>query len=800
MMKAKAKSPLKRSLFWGSIASLTAAATACTTGQADEVRESKRSPDNAVAPGNEIKHYEEEQPNILYIVLDDVGFSSLGSYGSEIETPNMDRLAENGLRYNRFNVTPTSSPTRASLLTSRNSAAVGMAAVSAFDLGPEIPAYQGEITDAAATTAEVLKDEGYNTFMIGKWHLTPHNSDGPMGPFESWPLGKGFERFYGFLPGETDQFNPILVVDNHHMDHNPAEGREDYHLSEDLVDQTIQLIKDQKSLTPKRPFFAYLSFGATHAPHQPPAEYMEKYEGKYDSGWDEIRRRRFEKQKELGIIPADAELAPLNPRVEAWDSLSDDQKRVYARFQEAYAGFLDHTDAQIGRLMEFLTAIDQMDNTIIVLLADNGASQEGGIHGNINILKGFNFVPTTTEEILPRIDEIGSETTSVNYPLGWAQTANTPFPFYKQNTFLGGIRSPLIIHWPDGLADKGEIRGQFHHVEDISVTMYDILGINTPDEYRGAEQLPVDGVSMVYTFDDAEAPSRRPTQFFSMSTNRGILHDGWMASVIHKKGGAFDEDPWMLFNLNEDFSQTENLAEQHPEKLTELRKLWMEKAKEYNVLPVLEQTFELFAFTSPDDRYKNRTIFEYYQGTSHLANGVVAPIAGKKHTITAPLNRESGDEEGILLAQGDHDAGYVFYIMDSKLIYEYNFFGRIFRVVSDTEVPAGESTVQVTVVPKEEVKSKADLFPATAALFIDGKQVGEGPIMALPFRHSHEGLTIGADKHGKVSTAYKDRGEFPFTGTFEKITVEIDDIQNKLDNFIPYMLEERERQMQMDQL
>ncbi len=794
---------MKNPTLWGSAAALALTSAACgiEKNQTSDIPQPIDPEAKSVAPGNNVKHYTGEKPNILYIVLDDVGFSSFGCYGSEIQTPNIDRLAANGLRYNRFNVTPTSSPTRASLLTGRNSAAVGVGAVSAFDLGPEVPAYRGEITDAAATTAEVLKDEGYNTFMIGKWHLTPHNSDGPMGPFKSWPLGKGFERFYGWLPGETNQFDPNLVVDNHHLEISSAERKSDYHLSADLVDQTIQLIRDQQSLAPERPFFADLSFGATHAPHQPPKEYMEKYKGAYDVGWDRIRRQRFDKQKDLGIIPADADYIDRNPKVEAWEDLSADQKRVYARFQEAYAGFLEHTDVQIGRLIDYLESIGELDTTVIMLLSDNGGSQEGGVNGCVDFLANANFVKTDLQEdILPKYDEIGTIHTSSNYPLGWAQVANTPFPFYKQNTYLGGIRTPLIVHWPEGIKDRGAIRTQFHHVEDVSITIYDILGINTPEVYKGVEQLPVDGVSMCYSFDDADAPTRRPTQFFGMSVNRGMLHEGWMASVRHKRKEKFEDDDWNLFNLEEDFSQAHNLAEEYPEKLSELKQLWMTKAKYYDYLPVVEQTFELHSLVSPEDRYKNRTVYKYYRGTSHLANGVVAPIAGKKHSITVPIERSTRDEEGILLAHGNEDAGYVLYIMNNKLIYEYNFVGTIFRLESNIDVPLGRSTVRFEYRPKMLVLSRADLYPGTARLFIDGKQVAKEAIKTVPFKVSHEGLTIGSDMFGKVSSSYEERGDFPFTGQFEQITIEIEDVQKKLKNFIPKLMEEKSRQMSLSEL
>ncbi|HUD15691.1 MAG TPA: arylsulfatase, partial [Acidimicrobiales bacterium] len=494
-------------------------------------------------------HPGEDAPNVVLVLLDDTGFSHFGCYGSDLATPNIDRLASGGLRYSNFHVTPLCSPTRASLLTGRNHHTVGMRSLSNFDSG--YPHMRGHISNHAATVAEVLRDEGYATFALGKWHLCAMENASAAGPYDQWPCQRGFDRYYGFLEGETDQFHPELVYDNHAVEP-PATPDQGYHLSEDLVDHAIGFIHDSVSIRPDRPFFTYLAFGAMHAPHQAPAPYLEKYRGRFDDGWDVAREKWFARQLGMGLLPADTELAPRNPGVEPWDSLPTNQKLLAARLQEAFAAFLEHTDAQIGRLVDALEELGRLDNTLFILLSDNGASQEGGPFGVMHEMKYFNFLVETPDEAVERIDDIGGPHSHANYPWGWAQAGNTPFKWYKQNTHEGGVHVPLIVHWPDRITDRGGLRDQFHHVSDVVPTIYQILGIEPPDTYRGLEQIPIAGESLAYTFDAPDAPDAKQVQYFEMMGHRAIYSNGWKAVTRHPPGVPFDDDVWELYHLAED--------------------------------------------------------------------------------------------------------------------------------------------------------------------------------------------------------------------------------------------------------
>jgi len=799
--RAQFRTRLKRLFTAGSVVTLTAAAAGC--GREAPVRET--SPEAASGKLNTgigetgEKLYEGEKPNVLYIVLDDAGFSSLGSFGSEISTPNMDRLAESGLVYNNFTATPLSSPTRASLLTGRNHHSVGMAGVSNVDLGEDLPFARGRIRDEAGTTAEILKEYGYSTYALGKWHLAPYYESGASGPFDDWPLGKGFERYYGFLSGETDQFEPAMVIDNTVLNISPGRDNPGYHVTQDLVDSSIQMIRDLESVTPEKPFFLYLALGAVHAAHQVPEEYMAKYRGVYDAGWDVIREQRFNRQKELGIIPREAELAASNPNVKAWDSLSDDEKRLYARFHEAFAGFLEHTDDQVGRLIDYLESIDELDNTVIVLLSDNGASQEGGINGSINLTSLPNGLAPATEDMLPHIDEIGGPDTGSNFPLGWAQANNTPFPYYKRTTHFGGIRTPLIISWPDGIQSPGSVRSQFHNVIDIAPTIYDILGITPPEVIRGVEQMPIHGTSLAYTFNEPDAPGRRTTQHFAMISDRAIWHEGWAAVAKHAPKTEITDDRWELYNTNEDFSQSRDLADQNPEKLAELKRLWMEEAKKYDVLPLTTLSFQLFTYIH-DDSPVRRSEYLYYPGMSVLPSGAAAPVVGRSHEITIPVERADENAEGVLVAHGNHEAGYVIYIRDNRLVYEYRFPEKVFRIESDREMPVGSSIVELKYTRKFPITKKEHIYQGKAELFIDGRKVGKADIRTVPFRMSEEGLSIGYDAGKPVSSAYEEEREFPFTGTLGPVSYTVGKDGPWLKDIVPKLLTAREEQMKLEQL
>jgi arylsulfatase len=705
----------------------------------------------------------EGSPNVVFIILDDVGFSQLGCYGSEIETPNMDGLAENGLLFNNFHTTALCSPTRACLLTGHNHHSLGTGVIT--NLATGYPGYNGRMPREAATIAQVLKENGYNTFATGKWHNTPDEDITAAGPYDRWPLGMGFERFYGFLGGETNQWSPELVHDNHRIE---TPDRPGYHVSEDIVDKSIEFVLDQKQANPDKPVFLWMAFGAGHAPHHAPKEYIEKYKGKFDKGWDKIREDVLNRQKEMGIVPQDTELAPSNPRVQPWETLSDDERKLFARMQEVYAGFLDHTDCQIGRFVDCLEKIGELDNTLIMLISDNGASREGGPYGTVNEIRFFNRVRESLEANLEMIDELGGPLTYNHYPRGWAQAGNTPLKRFKQNTHGGGIRDPLIVHWPKGIEQKGQIREQYHHVVDIVPTVYEIIGIDPPDEFNGIPQKPIEGLSMSYTFNDGDAPTRKEVQYYEMFGHRGLWHDGWKAVTYHEwdSDGNFDDDKWELYHIDEDFSECHDLAEQHPEKLKEMIDLWWSEAEKYQVLPLDDRTNERFYIDKPP-RDKDRIAYTYYPDTTKMPGRAAPPIRNRSHYIQAEVEIPEQGVEGILMAHGGRFAGYALYIKDKRLVYVHNYLGiEHYTVASDTEVPTGPAILGYQF-------EKTDEHQGVGRLFINGVKVGEGPIpRTVPVNYGPEGLDIGRDSLTPVSEDYV--CPFEFTGILRRVVVTVD--------------------------
>ena len=703
-------------------------------------------------------HPGEDAPNVVVILIDDLGYSHFGCYGSDIDTPNIDRLAEGGLQYTNFHVTPVCSPTRAALLTGRNHHEVGMRSISNFSSG--FPHMRGHITNHATTMAEVLRDEGYTTFAVGKWHLCAMENASAAGPYDQWPCQRGFDRFYGFMEGETDQFHPELVYDNH-MVEPPATPEEGYHLSEDLVDHAIGFVHDTVSIRPDRPFFLYLAFGATHAPHQAPASYLEKYRGRYDEGWDVARERWFAKQVERGLVPEGTELAPRNPGVEPWDELPENQRLLAARLQEAYAAFLDHTDDQIGRVLDSLEQLGQLDDTIVVLLSDNGASQEGGPFGVMHEMKFFNFLIETPDEAVKRLDDIGGPNSHANYPWGWAQAGNTPFKWYKQNTHEGGVHVPFIVHWPAGISDAGGVRDQFHWVNDVAPTIYEAVGVTAPDVYRGYEQIPVTGTSMRYSFDDADAPTAKGVQYSEMMGHRAIYADGWKAVTRHTQGVPLDEDPWELYHYEVDRSECHDLAAEHPEKLAELIELWWQEAEAHNVLPVDDRLIELFGTRFRDrSPHPESRRYTYYPPMTPLPGQVAPAIGGRSWDLEATIERPDG-AGGVLYASGTANSGLSLFVQDDHLVFDYNCFGDHHVATSSVPVPTGTSVVGV--------RFRREGKEGDATLVIDGAEVGE---LHLPFAMrmmSSVGPSVAYDHGSPVSDRYDD--EFPFEGHLERIDI-----------------------------
>ena len=708
-------------------------------------------------------HPGEDAPNVIFVLLDDTGFAQFGCYGSEIDTENVNSLAQNGLQFTNFHVTPLCSPTRASLLTGRSQHAVGMRGVSNWQSG--FPHQLGHISNHAGTIAEVLSSKGYATFCTGKWHLAPMEDTSAAGPFDQWPVQRGFDRFYGFLEGETDQFHPELTVDNHYIDP-PKSPEEGYHLSEDLVDQLLRMISDSKGIRPDRPFFAYLPFGATHAPHQAPPEYLEKYRGAFDEGWDVMRERCYQKQIELGVIPEGTQLAPRNPGVDAWEDLPENQKKLAARLQEAFAAFLDHTDDQIGKLVDGLSAMGQLDNTILLVLADNGASQEGGPFGVMHEMKFFNGILESPDEAIERIDDIGGPRSHTNYPWGWAQCGNSPFKWYKQNTHEGGVHVPLVFHWPKGLNEEqaGSLRNQFVNVSDIVPTIYELIGISAPEQIKGYDQMPITGHSFVNILTDSEAPATNTLQYFEQNGSRALVAGEWKAVCKHEAGADFDTEPWELYHLADDMSECVNLADQQPEKLDELIELWWSEAERNGVLPIDERGLELFGarFRDRSPHPANRR-YVYRPPMSPVTAQASAAVGGRSWELTARISSDASSE-GVLWATGNINSGMSIFIQNNRLVVDYNAFDDHTIVESEMEIPEGDSILTVTF---RRGEGRAGSFE----LKVNDTPSGRADLPLYMRMVSSIGQSIGSDHGSQVSTRYS--GAYPFTGTLHEIVIQL---------------------------
>ncbi len=695
-------------------------------------------------------------PNIVWVVLDDLGFSQLGCYGASIRTPAIDALAGKGLRYTNFHVTAMCSPTRTCLLTGRNHHAAGMGYLADFDTGFDNA--RGAISPRAATLAEMLREGGYGTYALGKWHLTPPSQMSPVGPFDNWPTQRGFDRFYGFLGGEEDQWAPELWYDQHHV---PPPAREGYHLSEDLVDRAEEFLSDHLTSTPDRPFFLYLAFGACHAPHQAPQEYLDRYRGEFDEGWDCEREKVLERQKALGIVPQDTELTPLNPGLRPWSDMNADERRLLSRMQEVFAGFTEHTDAQIGRLVEFLSRRGLTDNTLVVVLSDNGASGEGGEYGSVNEYRYFLGLPDTLEENLAGVDELGGPWTHNHYPAGWAQAGNTPLKFYKKYTFGGGVRAPLIVHWPKALGDSGALRHQFHHAIDLAPTMLEVSGVEAPTEYRGVEQMPLHGTSLAYTFRSADAPTQRHTQYFEMGGQRGLWHEGWKAVTNHRSGEPFENDRWELYNLRGDYSESHNLAELEPERLRSMINLWDREARKYNVYP-LDDRAQARAFAR-DPEADTRRRFVLLPGTRLLTPVTGPNFSMRSFRITARCERTSTAQEGVLMAYGRRAAGFSLFVQNNRLVFDYNLAGRHTLVEAEVDLPGGAHEFGCALLMGARVEM---------SLTVDGREIARTPLpQAFPAGFGVMSTQCGLNSPSPVSARYE--APFRFVGKIDRVEVEL---------------------------
>jgi len=713
-------------------------------------------------------------PNILVILYDDTGMASWSPYGGRINMPTLDRLAKNGLTYTQWHTTALCSPTRSTFLTGRNHQANGMGVIMEGTNG--FPGVSGRIPAECASVGHILQDNGYSTFWVGKNHNVPEEDISSGGSRSQWPLQMGFDRFYGFLGGETNNWYPDLVEDNRFIDapYTPEEG---YHLSKDLTDQAIRMIRDQQSSNPSKPWYMWFCPGANHAPHHSPKEYADKYRGMFDDGYDAYRTWVLGRMIERGILPEGTELTLFNPLpedqanaadyVKPWDSLSDDEKRLFSRMAEVFAGFSEYTDVETGRLIDYLETTGQLENTLIFYCADNGASGEGSPDGSVNENKFFNGFPDDLKENLAKIDVLGTPETYNHYPTGWAAAFSAPFQMFKRySQFSGGTCDPMVIHWPAGIAAKGEIRHQYHHSVDIVATMLDVIGIQMPEVYRGVPQRPLDGVSMKYSFNAApDGPTEKHVQYYAMLGTRGIWKDGWKAAAIHAPltgHGKFDEDRWELYNVQEDRSESHDLAAEHPEKLTELIDAWFEEADRNDVLPLDDRSArEQLTIDRPQaEPPKERYI--YYPDTTAVPESVAVNVRGRSFKIIADVVLEKG-AEGVLFAHGSRFGGHALFLKDGRLTYVYNFLG----IPPEQTFTSEALTPGAHALGMEFIRESAGEHGesiGTCKLYVDDQVAAEGPMRAQvgKFTLCGDGLCVGFDSADTVSRQYTN--PFPFTG------------------------------------
>ena len=728
-------------------------------------------------------------PNVLVVLLDDVGFAASSAFGGPCETPTADRLAASGLRYNRFHTTALCSPTRQALLTGRNHHTVGMGGIT--EIATSAPGYNSIRPNTAAPLAETLKLNGYATAQFGKCHEIPVWETSPMGPFHAWPTGSGFEHFYGFIGGETNQYAPAIYQDTVPIEPDRT-AEEGYHFTEDMTDHAIDWIRQQKALMPDKPFFVYFAPGATHAPHHVPPEWSDKYKGRFDDGWDALRERTFARQKELGVIPPEAELTERPEEIPAWDDMPDDLKPVLARQMEVYAGFLEHTDHHIGRLLDALADIEALDDTLVYyVIGDNGASAEGTPTGCFNELVVLNgaFGLETTEFMVSRIDDFGTPAAYNHYAVGWAHAMDTPYQWTKQvASHWGGTRNGTIVHWPRGIAAEGEIRPQFHHVIDVAPTVLEAAGLPHPASVDGVRQIPLEGVSMAYSFDDAGADDRHTTQYFEMFCNRGIYHEGWTAVTRHSipwavtEMPAFDDDVWELYGPD-DWTQARNIAADEPEKLRELQELFLREATKHNVLPLDDRRFERF---NPDTAGRPQLVRGTSQilfgGMGRLSENSVLVLKNRSHAITAEIVVPDDGAEGVILSQGGAFGGFALYVNDGKPAYCYNLFGlQRFKVYGSEAIPAGEHQVRMEFAYDGGGVGKG----GDVTLFLDGGEVGRGRVEAtVPMLFSADETTdVGSDTATPVSDDYGPK-DSEFTGRVRWVQLDVDEAAEDLDHHI----------------
>jgi arylsulfatase len=734
----------------------------------------------------------EGAPNVLMIAWDDLGYGTMDMFGGPVEAPTMRRIAEMGVRFANFHTTALCSPTRASLLTGRNATSNGMATIAEFSSG--YPGISCRIPFENGFISEVLAEHGWNTYCVGKWHLAPGEEINMSAYKGRWPLGRGFERFYGFLGGESSQWYPDLFYDNHPIDA-PAQPEDGYHLSKDLADRAIEFILDAKVIDPDKPFFMYLAPGCGHAPHHVFKEWADRYQGRFDQGYEAIRAEILARQKELGLMPADVELSVINPhagvtgpdgqpwpaldQVRPWDTLSDDERRLFARMAEVFAGFVSYTDDQIGRVIDFLDETDQLDNTLIVVVSDNGASAEGGPNGTFNEWRFFNGMADTTALTLPHLDELGSPESYNHYNTGWAWAFDTPFPYWKRFAgYEGGVADMCVVAWPARIPAQDEPRQQYIHAVDVVPTIYELLGVDPPEVLKGYPQSPIEGESFAAALTDPHAPGRE-TQFYAMLGQRAIYHQGWLACTVHPPlsgWGGFDRDVWELYHLETDRPQGHNVADQEPERLAALRDLWSYYAGVYNGLPLDDRSALEHVLESRPHAAAPRERYTYYPTGADVPEESGAQINGRSYTIVAGADLDTEGAQGVLFAHGGVIGGHSLYLKDRRLHYDFNWIGtRLQSVVADRDNTPGRHvfTAEFELTGKS---AEPDMpgFAGTVTLYIDDEQVGLGEIVTQPgaFCLVGDGICVGRDSASPVTPAY--RAPFRFTGgTIDKVVVDV---------------------------
>jgi len=718
-------------------------------------------------------------PNIVLVLLDDVGFGAASTFGGPIQTPTLERLAKSGLRYTQFHTTALCSPTRAALLTGRNHHSVHTGVIMEQATG--FPGYDSVMRPDTATVAEVLRQRGWNTAWFGKNHNVPDWQSSQAGPFDLWPTRLGFDRFYGFVGAETSQWRPAVFDGTQPVE--PYLGNPDYNFDYDIADQAIRWVRNQKAVAPNRPFFLYYAPGATHSPHHPKKEWIAKYRGRFDQGWDRVREETLARQKKLGIVPADAQLTPRHEGIPAWDSLDAERRQLFAYMMEVYAGYLEQTDHNVGRVLDAIERLGQLDNTLVVyIVGDNGASAEGLVQGELNELAGINGVAEDYRAVLAHKDDLGTWKTHNHYPIGWAHAMDTPFQWTKQiASHYGGTRNGMVVSWPARIGDRGGIRAQWHHAIDVVPTILEAAGLPQPSAVNGVAQKPIEGVSIAYTFDQPAAPSARRTQYFEMMGNRAIYHDGWLACTTPMRppwqqaeytGDVITGYTWELYHVAEDFSQAVNLAAKHPDKLQELQLLFYAEAAKYNVLPLDHSTLARVDVAIRPSLTRGRTEFTYSEGTTRIPEGAAPDVKNKSFRITADVNLAKGDENGVVLTQGGLFGGYALLFRGGRPVFHYNLLDVAhFEIAATDALTAGRHTV----VFDFRYDGGGIGRGGTASLSADGRQIAQGRVdRTVPVRFSlDETFDVGEDTGTPVSEDYDVPNRF--TGEVEKLVIQLGD-------------------------